>query len=196
MSLSACKTFNNSFSNEDFIISEIAKIENIENFSDETIKTIAVIFMNSNQTQNINKSNLIKNNRIKNLVNKVKSKKLNKIITLNFSNDTWSEKISKVEILEFLKSKNIEPANLNNFELLNENNFTKKIILSSHNINFLDFAKYFNLKSNYNIIITIDKQYLNISGYGNSFDFDCDIQTIEELSKTGLTYNEILDKIS
>ena len=194
--LVGCTSINNNINPIDFISSEISKIDNIENYSDETIKTIAIILNNSDQLNNLNNKPIINNDRIKNLINNYYSKRINKKIKLNLSNKEWSEKINKYEILEFLKTKNIQLANLNKLNISCEKDFAKKILFNSTEINFLDFAKYFKLQSNYKISLNNENNFIVISGIGNSFNFDYSIDDIEILSKTGLTFDKILDKIS
>ena len=70
----------------------------------------------------------------------------NKNFIVNDYCATWSELIKKSEILEFFKSKKINLSTLSDIKITTDtNNNATTIVVSSKEINFLDFANYFKL---------------------------------------------------
>jgi len=192
-----CKTFSRrEYSLDEYITSEISKIESISTFNDETIKTLSVIYRNNLE----HKNNLILSNidnRILSLTKQTNTFDFSKKLSINTHLKSWTEIINKAEILEFFKTKNISLANISDISISsNENNFAKCILITSNKVDFIEFAKYFNLMSNKNINVESFNSYIKISGYGKGFDFDVDLSDIEKFALDGLTFDKILENIS
>lgn len=188
-----CKTFNQKeISKNEIIASEISQIENIESFSDETIKTLSVLFRTSFDSIK-HKNFYVTNDRILSLVKSTKDEKLKNQINFNVSNKTWTEIISKAELLEFFNKKEIFLSTLSSFEILKDTyNNASHILVASKKIPYTEFGKYFKLPSNSNINIENHCNYIKISGYGKGYDNVVDIEKIEELSKQEKNYLDIL----
>lgn len=191
-----CKTLTKKvYSLDDYIAYEISLIENISNYNDETIKVLSVIYR-TNYKENNKQFNYSKiNYKILNLTKSTSNITLTKNLIINTSSKNWSERIHKFEILEFFKSYNIKLANISNINIISDNGFAKTISISSHNIDYLTFANYFNLPSNFNIKINIESSLFEISGYGNSFNFDIDINDIENLASKDYDFLKIIKNI-
>ena len=193
---SACKTFSKSnYSFNDYISDEISKIENIKNYSDETIKTLSIIYR-TNLNNNYDSKNINSDPYIKKLVESTNNKTLKNKITLNINSNNWTEKINKSFILEFFNQNNFSLANISDIKIINDkNNNAQKISIAQRSLDFEKFKNHFNLPSNNNIKITTNDSFFIISGYGKGFNFDIDILKIENLSKKGLTSDEILESL-
>lgn len=192
-----CKTFyKQEYSQDELIASQISTIDDIESYSDETIKTLSVLYRtNIDQLKTNTPTNF--NQRIYNLVNETSNEKLEKKIEFNVYKNEWSEIINKSDILEFLKIKEISLSNLSKYEIIKDcNNNAISLVIASKKLAFTDFAKYFKLKSNNNIHIKNYSNYIKISGYGQGFNNIFDIKDIETLANLGKNYLEILKKIS
>ncbi len=189
----SCKSNENkSFSLNEMVCHEISKIEGYENFNHETINCLSIIFRTNINTKNYVISKAI-DKTLLSIVEKTSNTKLKNSLVLNTLSSNWSEIISNGELLEFLKTKNISLANLSSISLNNDNeNFSSLLIVQNNNIDFLEFANYFNLKSNKNIKIEKFSSHLKISGYGNTFNYDLDLAEIEKQSNDGLSYDKIL----
>lgn len=194
--IGGCKTFNTKeLSKNEIIAAEISKIENIDSYSDETIKTLSIIYRTSfDDIKNNSFSNI--NERVLYLTNETKNELLEKPLTINTFSNEWSEVISKSEILEFFKTKQEYLSNISNIEIIeDENNNASILKIASKEIDFIEFSKYFNLSSNKNINIENKNSFIKINGYGKGFNFEVDIDFIENLSKLGYNHSEILLKI-
>lgn len=196
-SLISCKTLEKkTYSIDELIAQEISSIENFENFSEETIKTLSIIYRTNLDGQDL-KLSTIPNNDLLSIIKKTNMLTLDKKVNLNTYEKNWSEAIDKYQLLEFFKSQNIKVANLSEIKIISdENGNAKKISISSKQFEFQTFANYFNLKSNKNIKITNEKSIIKIEGYGIGFDININIKDIQELSSKGLKYTEILDEIT
>ncbi len=195
--LSSCKTFSKrEYSLDEYTASEISKIENISSFNDETIKVLSVIYRNNLKDKN-NLSISHIDNRILSLTKQTNNFEFSKNLNLNTHLKSWSEIINKAEILEFFKTRDISLANVSDITISsNENNFAEFITVTSNKVDFIEFAKYFNLISNKNINVECFNSYIKIYGYGNAFNFNIDLSDIEKLALDGLTFDKIIENIS
>lgn len=191
-----CKTLSpTTYSLNEYIASCLSKISNIENFNNETIKVLSIIYRTNYSDNEIKNVGQI-NPKILQLTSETDNQILNSKLILNTSSENWSEIISNSEILEYFKSQNIYLSNLSQINILSNNDlFAQSISIASKKQNFYDFASYFNLPSNKKINIKQNKSNLIIEGYGNTFNYDIDISTIEMLANEGLNYKEIIKNI-
>ena len=195
--LVGCSNSNlSSYSIDEYIASEISEIENIEKYNEETIKTISVIYRTNFNEDKKETLNIIKNQKITDIVKETSGQIINKKISINCNNEYWKKQINKSDLLDYLNKNDISINTLKDIEIISNNNFCEKIIISSKEIDFIKFAQHFNLSSNKDIEIINNDTYLEVVGYGNSFNYDIDILEINNLTEKGLNYKQILEAIS
>ena len=98
-SLISCKTLEKkTYSIDELIAQEISSIENFENFSEETIKTLSIIYRTNLDGQDL-KLSTIPNNDLLSIIKKTNMLTLDKKVNLNTYEKNWSEYISYVNCL-------------------------------------------------------------------------------------------------
>jgi len=190
----SCKTLTpHSYSLNDYVAAEISKIENIESYSDETIKTLSIIYRtNLKYKDDLNLSKI--NDKILSLTKETNNLILSKQISINTNPKIWTEIINKSHILEFCKQNNINLANISDIQIIEDKNHNATTLnIASKEINFDKFALYFKIPSNKNISIENNTSFIKITGYGNQHNFEFDISYIEELAAKNYNYNKIFD---
>ena len=195
------------------VAEEISSIENIETYSDETIKALSVI-VRTNLSNNINSQTeydannyiynneyIINNNHILELVKqtsgetiKTNSEKTESFeIKTNASTEAWELEIKKSKILEFMKKNNISLSNISNFNIVkDESGNIKKLEIGSKEFFVEDLIDAFDLPSVNITDIKNKKTTVLIKGFGNKNDFD--INKSESFAKEGQNYKKILKK--
>jgi len=134
------------------IASEIEQIENIESFDTETVKALSVVIRtrikNNNSESNIEYTP--KNQHIYNIVKSTENETL-KETSLNkldyISQEDWSIKIKKSEILKFLASKNISLSNISDIiPFYTKDGVFDYLLIGGQKITYQELAENFNLK--------------------------------------------------
>jgi len=202
----ACK--NNETSNaasvDKQVCYELQQIENIDTFSEETIKAMSVVIRtnleNEKNTKNVNFENF--NDKLYKIVKSTSNKKLKqkstnkKLILKNNSDKTWQRKINKTDILSYMLSKGINLANISSIETkYNNQNKLESITVAEKEILYSELKEIFNLPTDIVTDVKIEQSYIIILGEYNEEDLNIfNLEKAEELSKKGLNYEKIIKK--
>ena len=196
-SCSSTKTV--SASNNEFIASEISKIENAENLNEETIKALAILIKSKNNQSN--NQDYVYSDKILEIVSSVENEKAKFPENFNFEivetkNQEWSVFISKTNLLEKLSEENIYVANMSDITPIYYNEtFLKSIIVAGKEISYKTLKEWFGLKSNNIKSFEIQNKVINIVGQGFDNDKIFDIEKAENLANAGISHTDILVKI-
>lgn len=197
--LSACANIKSNTSASDvssLITCEIEKLEGVENFSDETIKTLGVL-MNSNYENNKNistRKNKHTSARIYDIVSTLKNEEpslFKQTFIFDKKND-WLKEISKAEILMFLADKKISLATISDIKPVYENKVITGVNLGGTVISAEEIIKRFDLPSANVYNIEDKKTKVLISGVVDENAVNINPKKLEELSKSGKKSDEIL----
>lgn len=195
--LVSCSKKETNISANEIVASQISNIENINSYSDETIKALSVLFRTKTKSQKkLTNKNIPE--RILNLVNLTKnetfsSDKINSCIFYETSSD-WTKEIKKSDLLKNLASNEIYLTSVSKIEPVNTNQIkTTSFDINEKNISFEELNNFYNFKSDYITGVEISKDSILISGKGCGLMFEgINLETSEELSYGGKNYTEIL----
>lgn len=196
-SFASCSKKENTISANEKISNYISNIENIDSYSDETIKALSVLCRtNISIINNLNK--IKKNDKISKLVTETKnetflSEKINNNIFYE-TNKEWSKQIKKSDLLKNLTDNNIYLTSITKINNVNENSIkTTSFNINEKNISFDKLNNIYNFKSDYitNIEIIDDSLIFKGKGIGRIFE-GINLNESENLSSSGKTYTEIL----
>ena len=186
------------------VVKEIESLENVNDLSDETIKSLSIISRTNlmNKTQNKSNENYTpKNKKIYELVKQTKNQILideNNSQSENFKienqkEETWVKEIKKGDILKFLNKNKIKLSSTSNIKPeKDEFGKTTKLNLNGKIVSFEKIMKEFNLPSNNIEYIENNLTNIKIYGKGQKNDQVFNIFEAEKLSKQGFGYEKIL----
>ncbi|MBR2391083.1 MAG: hypothetical protein IKB06_01140 [Clostridia bacterium] len=197
-SCSSTKTV--SATNNEFIASEISKIENAENLNQETVKALAVLIQSKKNNQSQKQKNSYSDKILK-IVNSVKKDEVEFPKEFDFEiavskNQEWKVSISKTNLLEKLSEENITVANMSDISPVYYNEtFLHSIIIAGKEIPYKTLKDWFGLKSNNIKEFEIQNKFINIVGVGFDNDKIFDLEKAENLANAGNSHTDILVKI-
>ena len=186
---------------------EIENYKNIDSLEDETIKALSVVIRTNILNGEIEKKSTeeysVKNEHILKLTTETSGEILSKE---NNSNDSvtiyiedesepeeWTKEIKKVEILKYLKKKDISLSSISNIKnKTNDNGRTQKIIVGGKEINYNEIMKEFDIPSNNLKSITNNISSITIIGIGKGTENNFNIFEAENDAKNGQNYKKIL----
>lgn len=186
------------------VVKEIESLENVNDLSDETIKSLSIISRTNlmNETQNKSNENYTpKNKKIYELVKQTENQILideNNSQSENFKienqkEETWVKEIKKGDILKFLNKNKIKLSSTSNIKPeKDEFGKTTKLNLNGKIVSFEKIMKEFNLPSNNIEYIENNLTNIKIYGKGQKNDQVFNIFEAEKLSKQGFGYEKIL----
>lgn len=186
------------------VVKEIESLENVNDLSDETIKSLSIISRTNlmNETQKkINENYTPKNKKIYELVKQTENQILideNNSQSENFKienqkEETWIKEIKKGDILKFLNKNKIKLSSTSNIKPeKDEFGKTTKLNLNGKIVSFEKIMKEFNLPSNNIEYIENNLTNIKIYGKGQKNDQVFNIFEAEKLSKQGFGYEKIL----
>lgn len=179
------------------IASDLMEIENIDSYSDETIKTLAISYRSTkayDKESNINK-NLSK--RILNLVNETNNITFTSDLfseNIFYENKTpWSVEIKKSEFLNNLSKKNILLSSLTCINPINENDVTTSFNINEKIISYDTLNSFLNFKSDRINKVNVSENTITFNGVGlKTFNKGLNLNKCEDLATSGKNFNEIL----
>ena len=186
------------------VVKEIESLENVNDLSDETIKSLSIISRTNlmNETQKkINENYTPKNKKIYELVKQTENQILideNNSQSENFKienqkEETWIKEIKKGDILKFLNKNKIKLSSTSNIKPeKDEFGKTTKLNLNGKIVSFEKIMKEFNLPSNNIEYIENNLTNIKIYGKGQKNELVFNIFEAEKLSKQGFGYEKIL----
>ena len=186
------------------VVKEIESLENVNDFSDETIKSLSIISRTNLMNETQKKSNETYNPKNKKIYELVKQTENQILIDENNSQsenfkienqkeETWVKEIKKGDILKFLNKNKIKLSSTSNIKPeKDEFGKTTKLNLNGKIVSFEKIMKEFNLPSNNIEYIENNLTNIKIYGKGQKNDQVFNIFEAEKLSKQGFGYEKIL----
>ena len=179
----------------------LEKIEGVENYDDEILKTLSVIIrtniINGNEGED---SSAPSSQKFLDIASSTKGEVLTlskeqKINLCYVPEDyTWKKEIKKSDLLSFLNKNNISLANIKNIEpVFDENKNFIELVVGGKHIGYEFLKKEFGLESSK--ITKIEKENNTIIIFGEGKDLDklsFDICKAESLASSGKTYRQLL----
>ncbi len=196
-SLVSCSKKENKVSTNEIVASKISSIENINSYSDETIKALSVLFRtNANNSSSFASKNI--SERILDLVNSTKnetfsSEKIKNNIFYETTSE-WTKEIKKSDLLKNLADNEIYLTSVSKIEpVITDSIKTTSFDINEKNVSFDTLNNLYSFRSDYIKDIQINDDSFVFIGKGSGRMFEgINLETSEKLSCSGKNYTEIL----
>ena len=179
------------------IASQICKIENYQDLSEETIKALSVVFRtNLKNGENVSAFEYSTiDEKILSLTNETSGETIDnvsEIIQID-KNEEWTQIVPKTKILEIFANKNESISSFANISLQkNDSNKIENLIISEKKLSLNDLKNNLSLKSNKIEKVETTKNSLIFYGKGLGFGESFDIIEAETKAKKGDSYKGII----